>query len=44
MTFQDQPEAPNSTAQELYHGMVGSLLYLASWTRPDIAFSVSELS
>jgi hypothetical protein len=44
LTVQDQPEVPNSTAQELYRGMVGSLLYLASWTRPDFAFSVSELS
>ena len=47
LTVQDQPEVPNSTAQELYpvyRGMIGSLLYLASWTRPDMAFAVSELS
>ena len=44
LTVQDQPEVPNSTAQELHCGMYGSLVYLASWTRPDIAFAVSELS
>jgi hypothetical protein len=29
---------------EVYRNMVGSLLYLACWTRADIAFAVSELS
>ena len=29
LTVQDQQEVPNSTAQKLYSGMVGSLLYLA---------------
>ena len=27
-----------------YRNMVGSMLYLASWTRPDISYAVSELS
>ena len=29
LPVQDQQDVPNSTAQELYRGMVGSLLYLA---------------
>jgi hypothetical protein len=32
----DQPADVNTSDQELYRGMVGSLLNLASWTRPDI--------
>jgi hypothetical protein len=43
LTIRDQPETVNVTGQELFCGMVCSLLYLASWTRPDIAFPVSEL-
>ncbi len=44
LTVKDQPAAVNNVGQELYCGMVGSLLYLASWTCPDNSFAVSELS
>jgi hypothetical protein len=44
LTIQDQPETVHTADQEYYRGMVGSLLYLASWTWPYIAFAVSELS
>jgi hypothetical protein len=34
----------NAGDHELYHAIVGGLLYLACWSRPDIALAVSELS
>ena len=37
-------EKLSPTEHEQYHNMVGSLLCLACWSRPDIAFAVSELS
>jgi hypothetical protein len=40
------PDSPllSDTDHALYRNMVGSMLYLACWSRPDIAFAVSELS
>ena len=37
-------EKLESKEHELYRAVVGSLLYLACWSRPDIAMAVSELS
>ena len=37
LTAKDQPATIDPKNQERYRGMVGSLLYLASWTRIDIA-------
>jgi hypothetical protein len=44
LSVKDQPDTVDKKLQEQYRGMVGSLLYLASWTRIDIAMAVSELS
>ena len=40
----DQPENVNPETQCIYREMVGSLLYISSWTRHDIAYAVPELS
>ncbi len=37
-------EKLSTEEQVQYRNMVGSLLYLACWSRPDISFVVSELS
>ena len=44
LSVADQPSTPLPSVGETYRAMVGSLLYIANWTRPDISFSVSELS
>ncbi|XP_070795178.1 zinc finger protein 271-like [Pituophis catenifer annectens] len=37
-------EAPEFKDNTLYRSTIGSLLYIANWTRPDIALSVNLLS
>ncbi len=44
LSMQSSGEKLSADDQVLYHNMVGSLLSLACWTRPDISFAVSELS
>ena len=44
LSTKDQPATVDPKNQEQYCGMVGSFLYLASWTRINIAMAVSELS
>jgi hypothetical protein len=44
LSMQNSREKLSADDQELYRKMVGSLLYLACWTCPDISFAVSELS
>jgi hypothetical protein len=44
LSLQDGKAKLSAEEHVQYSNMVGSLLYLACWSRPDIAFAVSELS
>ena len=44
LSTSERGEELSNQDKAAYRVMVGSLLYLACWTRPDIAFAVSELS
>ena len=40
----DSPDEVNPELQSEYRGIVGSLMYLYQWTRPDLGFAVTFLS
>ena len=44
LSAQDSGAKLSASEHERYHNMVGSLLYLACWSRPDISLAISELS
>ena len=44
LSLADCPEVVDATLQKEYRSKVGSLQYLAVWTRPDLAYTVAILS
>ena len=42
-TYQDATADPTPAEQQAYQGIVGELLFSATWSRPDIAFSAGYL-
>ena len=44
LSLQDCPEVVDPTLQATYRAIVGSLMYLYQWTRPDLGYAVTFLS
>mmetsp|Transcript_18530 Transcript_18530/g.37664 ORF Transcript_18530/g.37664 Transcript_18530/m.37664 type:complete len:1503 (+) Transcript_18530:3729-8237(+) len=44
ITVDDLDDNPSESVTHLYRSMIGTLLYLAVWTRPDIAMVVNMLA
>ena len=44
LSLMDSPDEVNPELQSEYRGIVGSLMYLYQWTRPDLGFAVTFLS
>ncbi|XP_070799706.1 uncharacterized protein [Pituophis catenifer annectens] len=40
----DHKDSPDFTDNKLYRSVIGSLLYISNWSRPDIALAVNLLS
>jgi hypothetical protein len=43
LSLMDSPEEVDPKLQSMYRAIVGSLMYLYQWTRPDLGFAVTFL-